>query len=216
MRYIPLLLIAFAYSCTMEQAEITVDPLAKYDFVADSIGFDTPEEVAIQIIDFLDTKDTSKYTEVILPWEAQQYIVAQNLQYRPDIVDTVGHMIWLENRYDDRWVNYFVRAKYILEIMQNDEGISIDTAMIDTITYESKRIKSYGGFDRFIVGEWADLAVKLNHKGETYYFEIPQIIKLKEKWFLYYPEFYIRDEESYFRVLDQVKVLNQQADAFWL
>lgn len=216
MRYIPILLIVFAFSCTTETPNKTVDPLAIYDFIADSIGFDTPEEVAIQIVDFLDKKDTSKYLEVILPFEAQKYLAAHNLEYRPDILDTVRHMKWLESRFEDRWHNYFVRANYILDIMREDKGIRIDTSMIDTITFEPERIKNYGGFDRFIVGEWADLDVKLNYKGKVYYFEIPQVIKLKNKWFLYYPEFYIRDENDFKFIKERVKVINQKADEFWL
>ena len=216
MKYLPLVLIVFAWSCTMEEQEAKVDPLAIYDFVPDTVGLDTLEEVAIQVIDFLSTKDTTKYLDVILPFEAHQYFAAQNLEYRPEIKDTVKYMQWIADRYDNRWANYFVRAGYILDIMKRDKGILIDTSMIDTITFEPKRIKQYGGFGRFIVGEWADLDVKLTCNDKNYYFEIPQIVKLNNKWFLYYPEFYIRNESEYLYIKNHDRIMEMKADDFWL
>jgi hypothetical protein len=209
-------MIVFAWSCTLEEPVINVDPLAKYDFVSDTLGLDTPEEVAMHVIEFLATKDTAKYLDVILPYEAHQYFAAQNLEYRPEIKDTTLYMQWHADRFDDRWVNYFVRAGYILEIMKRDKGISIDTSMIDTITFEPKRIKQYGGMGRFKVGEWADLDVKLRYEEEDYYFEVPQILKLKDKWFLYYPEFYIRNEIEYLHLKERKMIRELKADDFWL
>ena len=216
MRYLPFVIIVFVWGCTLEEPIIKIDPLAKYDFVADTLGLDTPEEVAMHVIEFLATKDTAKYLDVILPFEAHQYFAAQNLEYRPEIKDTTTYMQWHADRFDDRWVNYFVRAGYILEIMKKDKGISIDTSMIDTITFEPVRIKQYGGMGRFMVGEWADLDVKLRYEEEDYYFEIPQILKLKDKWFLYYPEFYIRNEREYLHLKDRKNLHEIMVDDFWL
>lgn len=216
MRYLPFVIIVFVWGCTLEEPVIKIDPLAKYDFVADTLGLDTPEEVAMHVIEFLATKDTAKYLDVILPFEAHQYFAAQNLEYRPEIKDTTAYMQWHSDRFDYRWINYFVRAGYILDIMKNDKGISIDTSMIDTITFEPVRIKQYGGMGRFMVGEWADLDVKLRYEEEDYYFEIPQILKLKDKWFLYYPEFYIRNEREYLHLKDRKNLREIMVDDFWL
>jgi len=188
----------------------------EYAFTPDSIGFDSPEEVALQVIQFLQQRDTSKYFETAIPLEGQKYLFAQNLEYRPDIKNHKEFMNWLESRFARRMDNFLVRAGYITEIMEEDKGFKIDNASIDTITIEDVRIKNYGGFNRFIVGEWADVTVKMNYNKEDFFFEIPQIIKLKDKWFLYYPEYYLRTKKGLEFTKQRVEEINRKADEFWL
>lgn len=191
-------------------------PKNKYDFVPDSIGFDSPEEVAIQVINFLKKKDTTAYLETAIPLDAQKYLFSQNFEFMPGIKNQEEFMGRLESRFEKRMNNFLVRAKYIAKIMEEDSKFQIQNATMDTITYENVRIKNYGGFDRFIVGEWADLTVKMNYNDEEYFFEIPQIIKVKNKWFLYYPEYYIRTKKELEFIERRVKEINQKADNFWL
>jgi len=188
----------------------------KYEFKSDSIGLDSPEEVAEQVIEFLRHQDTTKYLKLAIPLEAQKYLFATNFEYRPDIKDQEEYMKLLESRFERKMNNFLVRAGYISEIMEEDKGFQIENATIDTITIEDVRIKNYGGFNRFIVGDWADVTVKMNFKDEEYFFEIPQIIKLGEKWFLYYPEYYIRTKRDLEFIEERVKQINQKADEFWL
>lgn len=188
----------------------------KYDFQSDSLGVDSPEEIAKQVVEFLRLRDTTKYLELAIPLKAQKYLFAKNFKYRPDIKDQDKYMEWLESRFERRMDNFLVRARYISEIMEEDMGFKIGNAIIDTITIEDVRIKNYGGFNRFIVGDWADVTVKMNFNNEDYFFEIPQIIKIKEKWFLYYPEYYIRTKRDLEFIEERVKQINQKADEFWL
>ncbi|WMX13112.1 hypothetical protein [Aureispira sp. CCB-E] len=187
-----------------------------YDFKADSIGFDSPEEVAKQVVEFLQNRDTAKYLNAIIPLEAQKYLFSQNFEYRPDIKDQAKFMKLLESRFERRMNNFLIRSEYITEIMERDKGFQIKNATIDTITIEEVRIKNYGGFNRFIVGKWADVTVKMKFNRQDYFFEIPQIIELKNKWFLYYPEYYIRTKRDLEFIKKRVKEINAKADEFWL
>ena len=226
MKYFQIILVILIIGCSpKEDKEVEasnldtieiVDNFVKYDFNSDTIGLNSPEEVAKQVIEFLRQRDTTKYLELAIPLEAQKYLFAKNLEYRPDIKNQEEYMEWLESRFERRMKNFLVRAGYISEIMEEDKGFKIDNATIDTITFEDVRIKNYGGFNQFIVGDWADVTVKMNFDNEDYFFEIPQIIKLKEKWFLYYPEYYIRTKRDLEFIEERVKQINQKADEFWL
>lgn len=48
-------------------------------------------------------------------------------------------------------------------------------------------MKNYGGFGRTIIGNRAVITVEMNVNNERYNFEIPQIIKEENQWYLYYP-----------------------------
>ncbi|MGH1335138.1 MAG: hypothetical protein ACRBFS_03355 [Aureispira sp.] len=223
MKYTVLFLLAFL-SCTSEKRQEstpvpsnTVPSLTEiYDFRPDSLGYASPQEVALQVIDFLRTKDTSLYLSTIIPLKGQQYLFAQNLEYRPDIKDQSAFLDKLTNKYDRRVDNFLVRSHYILQIMEEDKNFDITAASIDTITYEDVRIKSYGGFNSFIIGQWADLTVKMSYKDKPYYFEIPQVIQLKDKWFLYYPEYYLRTQKELDFVKKSIEEINAKAEEFWL
>ena len=187
----------------------------KYDFDSKLMGLDSPEEIAKQVISFLRTNDTTRYLNIVIPLEAQKYLSEENFEYRPDITDKEEYIDWLESKYEKRTNNFLVRANYLTQIMI-DKKFDITKAAIDTITSRPVRIKNYGGFDRYIVGEWNEITVKMNYKGDSYFLEIPQIIKLKEKWFLYYPEYYLRTEEELEFIQNRIKEINKKADEFWL
>lgn len=228
MKYFQILLVLLIFGCNSEKAKVVIpetnesiniedpDKIMKYDFNSDSIGFDSPETVARHVIEFLQIGDTTKYLETAIPLNAQKYLFAKNFEYRPNIKDQDNFIKWLESRFEKRMDNFIVRAGFISEIMIEDKGFIISKATIDTITIEAVRIKNYGGFNRFIVGDWADVTVKMIYNDDEYFFEIPQIIKLKDKWFLYYPEFYIRTKKDFEYTKKRVQEINQQADEFWL
>jgi len=181
----------------------------------DSIGLNSPEEVAKKIIEFLQDGDTTLYLETAIPLEYQKHLFEQNFEYRLDIENQEQFIHKLEDRFQERMNNFLVRAKYIQEIMIEDKNFSIKEATIDTITFKNVRIKNYGGFDRFIVGYWADVTIKMNYNQQTFFLEIPQIIKVKNKWFLYYPEYYIRTVKDKEFIEKRVREINQKVDAFW-
>lgn len=228
MKYFQILLVILLIGCNSEKTKITIpeskesidlenrDNQIKYDLNTDSIGFDSPEKVAKQVIDFLQTRDTTKYLQTAIPLKAQKYLFSKNFEYRPDIKNQDDFMKWLDSRFEKRMNNFLVRAGYISEIMIDNKGFDINKATVDTITIEEVRIKNYGGFNKFIVGEWADVTIKMNFNDKEYFFEISQIIKLKDKWFLYYPEYYIRTKKDLDFINKRVKEINQKADDFWL
>lgn len=215
MRYIITILILATIGCTINgqhQEERAIDDDC---LEVNSVGFNSPQEVVLQIVKFLQNGDTTLYLNTAIPLEYQKYLFEQNFEYRPDIEDQEKFIQKLESRFKERMNNFLIRAKYIKEIMIEDENFLIKEATIDTITFKKVRIKNYGGFDRFIVGDWADVTIKMTYNQQTFFLEIPQIIKVKEKWFLYYPEYYIRTVKSKEFVEKRVREINQKADAFW-
>jgi hypothetical protein len=227
MKYLQILIAVLIIGCTNKKVENNSETVNlsdsknsknqnKYDFKSDSIGFNSPEEVAKQVIDFLQKGDVDKYLKTAITLEAQKYLFSENFEYRPDIKDHEEYMSLLEAKFKRRLNNFLIRAEYIKEIMEDDKAFKIEKATIDTITIEDVRIKNYGGFNRFIVGKWADITVKMNFNNEDYFFEIPQIVKLKDKWFLYYPEYYIRTKKDLDFIEKRVKEINEKADEFWL
>ncbi len=80
--------------------------------------------------------------------------------------------------------------------MLEDKNFIISKATIDTITYKSSAVKTHFAIDPPLRGNWTMATVQMSFNDENFYFEIPQIIEIKEKYFLYYPEYYIRDESD--------------------
>jgi|GEM_PF-1585944 len=175
----------------------------------------SPYDIAKTVIEFLQKKDTTKYLKIAIPLDKQKRLFVDNIKYNPQENDTMAIYRELKRKYDDRVDNFLVRAGYILEIMQEDKGFDIEKATIDTMYYEHEKTKNYGGFGRTIIGNWADLTVEMNFNNEKYYFEIPQIIKVENQWYLYYPEYYLRDERERKFVDKRVKELKEQSEEFW-
>lgn len=185
----------------------TKEMVLDYDFNADSVGYYSPEEVARIVVNFLVHKDTARYLSAAIPLQVQKYLFQQNFEYQPNLKDQDSVIDRLTARYDERMENFLVRSKYILQIMQNDKKFRIDQAVVDTLSRTPERIKNYGGGSQYIVGNWIKVSVKMTYEGEEFFLEIPQIIELKGKWFLYYPEFYIRTKSD-------LKFMNERTDEF--
>jgi len=156
----------------------------------------TPIDIAKSVIEFLQKKDTTKYLNIAIPFKQQKKLFAENIKFNPQENDTMAVYRSLKKKYEDRTNNFLVRAGYILDIMQNDKGFDIEKATIDSIYYKLEKIKKYGSFGKTLIGNWADLTVEMNYNNEKYYFEIPQIVKVDNEWFLYYPEYYLRDQKE--------------------
>lgn len=191
--------------------EITPNP---YDFDQSKVGLKTATDVANGVVDFLKYGDTTKYLSLAIPLNAQQFLFEQNFEFRPDIQDTAAYMDSLDARFEKRTKNFLVRAQYIQQIMIEDKKFDINMARVDSVIVEAKRIKDYGGFDRPIVGNWAQVTLIMNYNNETFYLEIPQIIELKGTWFLYYPEYYIRTQKDKDFINKYLEERNQKANDF--
>jgi len=175
----------------------------------------TPADVAKTVISFLQKRDTAKYLNIAIPLEKQKKLFLENIKYNPQENDTMAIYRDLKRKYDSRTENFLVRAGYILDIMKRDKNFDIEKATIDSIYYKHEKTKNYGGFSRTIIGNWADLTVEMTYNNEPYYFEIPQIIKVDNQWYLYYPEYYLRDERERQFVKDRVEQLKIQSEDFW-
>lgn len=175
----------------------------------------TPKDIAKTVINFLQKRDTLKYLDVTIPLDEQQKLFINNIKYNPQDKDTIALKDKLSARYNERQQNFLVRAGYILEIMKEDKQFDISEATIDTIYFNLEKLKTYGSFGRGIVGNWADVTVEMKYKNETFYFEIPQILNIENKWYLYYPEYYLRDEKEHQFVKERVKQIQKQAEDFW-
>ncbi|WP_460219333.1 hypothetical protein [Psychroserpens sp. MEBiC05023] len=175
----------------------------------------SPYDIAKTVIEFLQKRDTTKYLNIVIPLDKQKKLFVDNIKYNPQENDTMAIYRELKRKYDDRVDNFLVRAGYILEIMKVDKDFEIEKATIDTMHYKHEKTKNYGGFGRTIIGNWADLTVEMNYNNEKYYFEIPQIIKIENQWYLYYPEYYLRDERERKFVDKRVKELKEQSEEFW-
>jgi hypothetical protein len=197
--------------------EVT-DPLNKTNKHQSSIinsTENTPIDIAKSVIEFLQKKDTTKYLNIAIPFEKQKKLFAENMKFNPQENDTMSIFRNLKKKYEDRTDNFLVRAGYILDIMKNDKEFEIEKATIDTIYYKLEKTKNYGNFSKTLIGNWADLTVEMNYNNEKYYFEIPQIIKVDNTWYLYYPEYYLRDQREKDFVEKRVKELKKQAEEFW-
>jgi hypothetical protein len=175
----------------------------------------TPIDVAKTVIAFLQKRDTVSYMDVTIPLEEQQKLFIENIKYNPQDKDTLTLRKKLTLKYKERQQNFLVRAGYILEIMKRDKQFDITKASIDTIYYNLEKLKTYGSFGRGLVGNWADVTVEMTYENETFYFEIPQILNVEDKWHLYYPEYYLRDEGDQQFIKKRVKEIQKQAEDFW-
>ncbi|QXP58557.1 hypothetical protein [Olleya sp. HaHaR_3_96] len=175
----------------------------------------TPIDIAKSVIEFLQKKDTTKYLNIAIPLKQQKKLFAENIKFNPQENDTMAVYRNLKKKYEDRTDNFLVRAGYILDIMKNDKGFNIENATIDSIYYKLEKIKKYGSFGKTLIGNWADLTVEMDYNNEKYYFEIPQIVKVDNEWFLYYPEYYLRDQKEKDFVERRVKELKEQSEEFW-
>lgn len=217
-----LVLILFFFSCSDNQESKTheleknkTEENGDIRITTDSVELNSYTEIALGVVDFLINKDTSKYLQLAIPFSEQKHLFKQNFEYRPDIKDTLQFLNELESNFDDRMANFLVRSGYIQEIMLEDKKFEIQKATIDSIYFEKVRIKNYGGFNNYIVGEWADVTIKFNYNGKPFYFEIPQIIKVRNKWHLYYPEYYLRDQNDLDFIEKRIKQINEKAKDFW-
>lgn len=170
--------------------------VSKYNFNERKIGLKSPKAVADGVIDFLRNADTTQYLSLAIPLKAQQYLLEQSFELGPDIPNRTVYLDSLAISFEERMDIFLVRSYYIHKIMTHDLQFDIQKAHIDSVIIKPETIKNYGGFDRPIHGNWAEVTFIMNYKGEPYYFQIPQIVEIKGKWFLYYPEYYIRDQKE--------------------
>lgn len=198
----------------VEEVEVSISDSNPYNFDETKVGLESAIDVAYGVIDFLKNADTAQYLNLAIPLNAQKYLFNENFEFRPDIKDTAAYMNSLETGFDKRMDNFLVRSFYIHEIMIEDKEFDIKMATIDSVIVESRRIKDYGGFDRPIVANWAEVTLLMKYNNIIFYFEIPQILEIKGKWFLYSPEYYIRDQNEKDFLNDYLKRKNDKADEF--
>jgi len=199
----------------LEIKDISKEKIEKLNTGVLTIPENTPKDIAMSVIKFLRKKDTLEYLNIAIPLEKQKKLFIDNIKFNPQENDTVAILKKLEEKYDDRTNNFLVRAGYILDIMKTDNEFEINEAVVDTIYYQLEKIKSYGSFGRTIIGDWAEITVEMTYNDNKYYLEIPQILNVEDKWYLYYPAYYFRDQKEKDFVERRVIELKARAEEFW-
>ena len=199
----------------LEIKDVSKEKIDKLNAGVLTIPENTPKDIALSVIKFLRKKDTLEYLNIAIPLEKQKKLFIDNIKFNPQENDTVAILNKLEEKYDDRTNNFLVRAGYILDIMKTDKEFEINKAVLDTIYYKLEKIKSYGSFGRTIIGDWAEITVEMTYNDNKYYLEIPQIINVEDKWYLYYPAYYLRDQKEKDFVERRVIELKARAEEFW-
>lgn len=199
----------------LEIKDISKEKIEKLNTGVLTIPENTPKDIAMSVIKFLREKDTLEYLNIAIPLEKQKKLFIDNIKFNPQENDTVAILKKLEQKYDDRTDNFLVRAGYILDIMKTHTKFEINKAVVDTIYYKLEKIKKYGSFGRTIIGDWAEITVEMTYNGNKFYLEIPQIINVEDKWYLYYPAYYLRDQKEKDFVERRVIELKARAEEFW-
>lgn len=207
---IQLFLIAIGISsCGNAQTESIKDSSKVNTLSAWSVnGKPSSKEVALGVIEFLRNSDTSQYLKLVIPLEVQKLILERDFEARTNFKEYhEAQLDSLEARYSSALENFLVRSGYIHEIMVEDKAFLISKASIDTILVEQLPANMFRG-ENFPKENWNMVTVIMEYKKEKFYFEIPQIVELEGKWFLYYPEYYLRDQKE----LDFVNSLRNKKD----
>lgn len=206
----------YYYDVTFEQSSLQ----QKYE---DSTNIDyqsfndvnSPSEIAHSVIEFLQKEDTNSYVKTFIPLEKQKKLFFENIEFYPENKDSNEIYLRLKEKYPERKDNFFVRANYLHQIMIESKGFDIKQAQIDTIYFNVERVKQYGYWSKPLIGNWADMTVEMTYNKEKFYLEIPQVVFIDNQWFLYYPEFYLRDESERKFVEKRMIDLENEGDKFW-
>ena len=153
------------------------------------------KDVALGVIEFLRNADTSQYLKLTIPLEGKKQIVTRDLElkHQKEYLDT--QLDAVEDQHSSSLENFLVRSGYIHEIMIEDKNFEITKAEIDTLIVKKLPANMFRGRS-FPKENWNMVTVIMEYKKEKFYFEIPQIVELDERWFLYYPEYYLRDQKE--------------------
>lgn len=193
-----LILIAISLSsCGNSQTESTTDS-SKVDIPSAWTinGKSSPKEVALGVINFLCNSDTSQYLKLVIPLEGQKLIHERNFDPKTDFKEyQEAQLDSLEARYPSVLENFLVRSGYIHKIMVEDKDFLIYRASIDTVLVEQLPANMFL-CKKFPKENWNMVTVVMEYNKEKFYFEIPQIVELEGRWFLYYPEYYLRDQKE--------------------
>lgn len=205
-----LILIAVGLSsCGNSQTENTTDS-SKVDIQpAWSVnGKSSSKEVALGVIEFLRNSDTSEYLRLAIPLEGQKLIHERDFDPKTDFKEYhKAQLDTLESRYSSALENFLIRSGYIHEIMVEDKEFYISKASIDTIIVEKLPANMFR-IESFHKENWHMVTVIMELDNEKFYFQIPQIVELEGKWFLYYPEYYLRDQNE----MDFVNSIKDERD----
>lgn len=162
----------------------------KYDFDESKYRIETPDELAKAFLDQLDNFNESEYLELCISKEAMLYMIAQISIMRQDAQNIDEAVKATDAKFDDGIKQYVTVAQNVIEKIDKQE-VKISESNIDSVIYE--------------VGDWyglkpnvmfTDLTVYLSHNGKKYQLQLPQLVRIKDKWFILGPEMYWRDAEE--------------------
>lgn len=192
-----ILIAAVISSCGNSQNESPMDSSEDNNPTSWSInGKSSSKEVALGVIEFLRNSDTSRYLKLAIPLEGKKLIHARDFDPKTDLKEYhEAQMDTLAAGYSLAVENFLVRSGYIHKIMIEEKGFDISRASIDTIIVEKLPANLFHG-ESFHKENWHMVTVIMELDNEKFYLEIRQIVELEDKWYLYYPEYYFRDQNE--------------------
>ena len=167
----------------------------KYDFDESKYRFETPDELAKAFLDQLNNFNESEYLELCVSKEAMLYMIAQIAVMRQDAQNIDEAVKATDKKFEDGIKQYTSVAQRIIEKIEKQE-VTISKSVVDSMVYE---IGDWYGLKPNIM--FTDLTIYLSHNNEQYQLQLPQLGRIKGKWFILGPEMYWRDKEE----LDWIK-----------
>lgn len=162
----------------------------KYDFDETKYKFETPDELAKAFLNQLDNFNEPKYLELCVSKEAMLYMITQIAIMRQDAQNIDEAVKATDEKFDDGVKQYSSVAQRIIEKIEKQE-VKISESVIDSIVYE---VGDWYGLKPNIM--FTDLKVFLSHNNEQFQLQLPQLGRIKGKWFILGPEMYWRDAEE--------------------
>ena len=154
----------------------------KYDFDESKYTFDSPDELVNSFINTLEKQDSNKILEHFLSKEATYYLLEQFDKKRPDAQNIEEAIKATESKFEEGQNQYITVSRNLLHHIQKD-SVSLSKAKITSINY--------------VVGDWYGLkpnvmftavSISISYIDNVYLMRLPQLIRIKNKWFIGGPE----------------------------
>jgi len=159
----------------------------KSDFDETKYEFNTPDDLVKSYVRNLKNCIPDSILKHCLSKEATLYFVRQTAKLRPDAQNIEQAIQAIDTQYEESQNQYVIATKNIKWNIDK-EGIDISKAEIESIDY---KIEDWYGLKPQIM--FAAVTVKIKYNNKIYTLKLPQLGRLKNKWFILGPEFWWED-----------------------
>ena len=182
-----ILIILFTISFSMFCQNTSIE---KYDFDETKYKYETPDQLATTFLKSLDNFKESEFLELCVSKEAMLYMIGQISMMRQDAQNIDEVVEATEEKFDESIKQYTARAQMIITKIKKQK-VKISECIINNINYE---VKDLYGLKPNIM--FTNLTMYLNYNGEQFQLQLPQLVRIKGKWFIIAPSIYWRDNEE--------------------